>query len=71
MTAQDLVIEILHKIQTDLAELNSNDNRIEVRLSAIESHINGFLITQGVQQETLDYLRKRVQTIEKRLDLID
>lgn len=42
MTTQDLVIEILHKIQTDLAELNSNDNRIEVRLSAIESHINGF-----------------------------
>jgi len=66
-----LVLEHLRAIRGDLAKLQEGQERVELRLSSIEAHIGAFQLSEARQNGDLDQLRKRVERIERRLELVD
>ncbi len=67
----DLVIDILRKIQGDIAALKVGQDAGNLRLGGIEHHMAGFHVNVVHQSEELMVLKSRVERIEKRLDLTD
>lgn len=66
---QDLVIEILRRLQTDIAEIKHDVQSLRLEVSTINHHLAGFHSADAVQNDELSRLRQRVQLIERRLDL--
>jgi hypothetical protein len=67
----ELMLEILRRMQADLADLKEGQRTANVRLSAIEHHMAGFLASGVAQHDELERLKARVARIERRLDLAD
>lgn len=74
----ELMLEILRRMQADLAELKEGQRATNIRLAAIEHHMAGVahhmagLHTSGAaQHDELERLKARVQRLERRLDLAD
>lgn len=65
----DIIIEILPRIQADIAELKDGQRTANVRLAAIEQHLGGFHLTVGVHSDELAALKTRIERIERRLEL--
>ena len=67
----NLVIEILRRLQADMADLKEGQRAANVHLAAIESHMAGFHLTVGAHTDELAGLRQRIERIERRLELTD
>jgi len=67
----NLVLEILRRLQADLADLKEGQRATNVHLAAIESHMAGFHLTVSAHADDLISLKRRIERIERRLDLID
>jgi hypothetical protein len=68
---ENLVIEILRKIQADMSVLTEGQKTTNQRLSAIEHHMAGFHLTTAGQSDELEALKNRIARIERRLDIHD
>ena len=66
-----LMVEILRRLQADMAELKEGQRTANVHLAAIENHMAGFHLMVGSHTEELSALRQRIERIERRLELSD
>lgn len=71
MTAdtENLVLEHLRAIRADVSDLRERMGRVELRLSAIEQTLGNLYALSGSDRETVQSLTKRVERIERRLEL--
>jgi hypothetical protein len=65
----DLIVEILRKIQPDVAEIKRDVSSLGMRVSALEDHFRGTLTTLYGIQADVAHLKVRVDRIEERLGL--
>jgi hypothetical protein len=71
MADDSLILGILKQIQADTSQMRHDFDIMRVRLSAIEDHQRGMITTLGGIQSDLDQLNRRVQRIERRLDIVE
>jgi predicted nuclease with TOPRIM domain len=69
--SENLVLEHLRAIRTDMGQLKEGVDRVELRLASIEGHIASFQLSETRQNSELDKLCQRIDRIEKRLELAD
>ena len=67
----DLILEILKKMQIDVAEIRREVSSVGMRVSALEDHFRGTLTTLYGIQADVAHLKGRADRIEKRLGLMD
>jgi hypothetical protein len=65
----DLILEILKRIQGDVAEIKREQASQGMRISALEDHFRGTLTTLYGIQADVAHLKVRVDRIEERLGL--
>jgi hypothetical protein len=79
---ENLVLELLRKMRADgdalrndvkslRDEMREGLNRVEVRLGVVEQGIAGILALSASDRDELTALKRRVDRIEQRLDLVD
>lgn len=68
---EDLSIHILKDLQTRMGRMEERMTNIEVRMTGQEQHLGALLVSLPVSQDRLDLLTRRVERIERRLDLAD
>jgi len=68
---ENLVLEQLRAIRSILGEYGDRLNRIELRLSAIEQTLGSLYALSGSDRETISAVVRRVERIERRLELSD
>lgn len=66
---ENLVLEHLRSIRTDISDLKSNTRDIKARLASIESYIATLHADSTRGALSLDDLQRRIERIETRLDL--
>lgn len=71
MANEDLILEILKRVQADSAETRRRMGGFETQLSAHDDHLRGLLTSLAGVQSELRQLNGRVDRIERRLDLVD
>jgi hypothetical protein len=73
MTAEteNLVLEHLRAIRATLGDHGDRLGRVELRLSAIEQTLGSLYALSGSDRETLQSVIRRVERIERRLELSD
>ena len=71
MSNEDLILEILKRLQVDNAEVRRRLDNIEIRLSSHDDHLRGVLTSMTGVQGELRQLNTRVDRIERRLDLVE
>ena len=64
-----LIVEILRKMQGDLASVRREVTTLAVRCSAIEDHMRGIITAQFGMQADLSAVNGRFDRIEHRLEL--
>lgn len=69
--SDNLVLEHLRAIRGALTDHGERLGRIELRLSAIEQTLGSLYALSGSDRETLGSLTRRVERIERRLDLAE
>jgi predicted nucleic acid-binding Zn-ribbon protein len=67
----NLMLEILRRLQADMADLKEGQRTTNVHLAAIESHMAGFHLTVSAHTDEPAGLRQRIERIERRLELTD
>ncbi len=79
---ENLVLEVLKRVQADIAalrsdlvngqrELGDRMTRLEVRMTAQEQHLATLVLSLPAAHERIDDLTRRVARIERRLELSD
>lgn len=68
---ENLVLEHLRAIRSTLNDHSERLNRIELRLATIEQTLGSLFALAGSDRETLTMLTRRVERIERRLELQD
>jgi uncharacterized coiled-coil protein SlyX len=68
---QDLVIPILRDIQAKLGRMEGRMTNLELRMTAQEQHLGALLTSLPAHQDRTDDLARRVERIERRLDLVE
>jgi uncharacterized membrane protein YebE (DUF533 family) len=68
---ENLVLEHLRAMRAILDQHTKEFADIKLRLSGMDQHMAGFLISEVRQNSELDELRARVVRLEKRLELAD
>jgi hypothetical protein len=71
MDKSDIIVEILKRMQADDAETRRRVESIEVRIPANDDHILGLMTAMAGVQSELHQLSGRVDSIDRRLDLVD
>ena len=74
MTADELAsvtLEHLRAIRADMSDIKERLNRIEIRLSVVEQTLGGLYALAGSDHESLHGLTRRIERIERRLELTD
>ncbi|HTU13146.1 MAG TPA: hypothetical protein VMG08_19810 [Allosphingosinicella sp.] len=73
MTAdtESLPLEILRRIQTDLADVKGDLADLKTRATAVDEHMGGLFITSSGNNARLDRVVERLERIERRLDLTE
>ncbi len=66
---RDLLIDILPRMQGDLAELKEGQRAANRLFAAIESHMAGFHLSVAAHSDELTGLKARIERIERRLEL--
>ncbi|MFO8005439.1 hypothetical protein [Thioalkalivibrio sp.] len=67
----DVVLEHLKAIRAKLDDHGERLGRIETRLSSIEQTVGSLYALAGSDRDNVQGLTRRIERIEKRLDLID
>ena len=70
MTA-DLVLEHLRHIRADLADIKREVTANTVQLSAMGQQLAGLTTAVYSSKGDVDELKRRIERIERRLDLVD
>jgi len=65
----NLVLEHLRAIRADLGDIKQRLDRVELRLSVIEQTIGSLYALSASDREHMHSLTKRVERIERRLEL--
>ena len=65
----DLILEILKKMQGDVADIKREISSLGTRVSSLEDHFRGTLTTLYGIQSDVAHLKNRVDRIEERLGL--
>ena len=68
---RDLVLEYLRRLDGKFDSLREEMRSWNLRMTAAEQHILGQLTTGYEQSDELDRLKRRVDRIERRLELTD
>jgi len=68
---ENLVLEYLRAMRGDIGDIKGRLDRMDLRLSAIEQTIGSLYALSASDRETLQGVIKRVERIERRLDLND
>jgi hypothetical protein len=68
---ENLVLEHLRAMRGDIGDIKGRLDRMDLRLSAIEQTIGSLYALSASDRETLQGVIKRVERIERRLDLGD
>ena len=68
---ENLIIEHLRAIRSTLGEHGDRLNRIELRLSTIEQTLGSLYALSGSDREAMSALARRIERIERRLELSD
>ena len=73
MTAEteSLVLEILKRIQADIAELKDRMTGVEIQLSAMGQQLAGLTTAVYSGKSEMDGIKRRLERIERRLELGD
>ncbi len=74
MTADELasvILEHLRTIRADLADVKDRLTGVEVQLSAMGQQLAGLTTAVYSGKSDMDSLKRRVERIERRLDLAD
>jgi predicted nuclease with TOPRIM domain len=73
MTAEteNLVLEILKRLQADLASLKSDATEIKVQQSLMGQQLGALTTAFYTGQSRLDKIESCLERIERRLDLVD
>jgi len=66
-----LVLEHLRHIRVKVDSLDEKVGRVEVRLSAVEGHLANLMVSEAAQNSAIDTVSRRLDRIEKRLELSD
>ena len=70
-SVENLILEHLRSIRGTLDDHGDRLNRIELRLSAIEQTLGSLYALSGSDRETMSAIIRRVERIERRLELSD
>ena len=68
---ENLVLEHLRAMRGDIGDIKTRLDRIDLRLSTIEQTVGSLYALSASDRETLQGVIKRVERIERRLDLSD
>lgn len=68
---ENLVLEHLRYIRAGQDEIMQRMDRVEIRLSAIEQTLGSMYALSASDRDTLQSVIKRVERIERRLELQD
>jgi hypothetical protein len=72
---ENLVLEILRKMRADDAtfrqEVNDAFNRVELRLSVLEENVANMLALSASDRSEMAAMKRRIERIERRLELVD
>lgn len=68
---ENLVLEHLRAIRSTLSDHGERLNRIELRLATIEQTLGSLYALSGGDRESLTLLTRRVEQLERRLELRD
>lgn len=74
MTADEfasVTLEHLRAIRADVSDVKERMNRVELRLSVMEQTLGSLYALAGSDRESLHSLTRRVERIERRLELSD
>jgi tetrahydromethanopterin S-methyltransferase subunit G len=66
-----LVLEHLRHIRVKVDSLDEKVDRVGVRLSAVEGHLANLMVSEAAQNSAIDTVSRRLDRIEKRLELSD
>ena len=70
---ENLVLEILRQLRGDITSLRSEVrdgfNRVEIRLGYVEQSLAGNLAVSASDRDEILSLKKRIERIERRLEL--
>jgi hypothetical protein len=64
-----LVLGHLRHIRTKVDRIDERVDRVEVRLSAVEGHLANLMVSKAAQNSAIDTVSRRLDRIEKRLEL--
>lgn len=67
--AENLILEYLRAVRATQDEQGARLGRIELRLSAMEQTLGNLYALSGSDRETMASLTRRIERIERRLDL--
>lgn len=68
---RDLVLEHLRRIDHKVDGLREEMQSMNLRMSAMERHMLGQMTNEYDQNDEIDRLKRRVDRIERRLELTD
>lgn len=66
-----LILEHLRALRSDLSDVKDRVGRMELRLSTIEQTLGAMYALSGSDREALHAVTRRVERIERRLDLVE
>jgi ubiquinone biosynthesis protein UbiJ len=68
---ENLILEHLRGMRSDIADLKQGQRHTNERLAAIEHHMAGLYTASVNHTDEMDYLRRRVERLERRLEITD
>ncbi len=68
---ENLILEHLRAIRGTLSEQGERLNRIELRLAVMEQTLGSLYALSGSDRETMNAVVRRIERIERRLELSD
>jgi predicted nucleic acid-binding Zn-ribbon protein len=69
--ADNLILEILKRIQSDIHDMKEDIGDVKLRLTATEEHLSTLIMSTSGINHRLDRMDTRIERIEKRLDLTE
>lgn len=68
---ENLVLEHLRALRGDMSEVKQSMRHTNERLAAIEHHMAGFYTTTLNHTDEISELRRRLERVERRLEIMD
>lgn len=64
--SNDLIYSVLKTIQADISVLKEAVRRIDARMASMDHHMAGFYSEQRWQNDELDNLKGRIESVEEK-----